>query len=101
MTQLGRESVSSPTEYIAEDGTLITRAMIDRWIHEIDNGFPNSVLEPMDTREQKRRFPMETHSVRLPGQLWALAKHQAEREGKTISEYMRDALTEKLPLDAA
>ena len=34
-------------EHLAEDGTLITGTMIDSWGKEIENGFPNSIIDPM------------------------------------------------------
>ena len=38
-------------EYLAENGTIITEAMIDSWVEEIENGFPNSIIEPMSEEE--------------------------------------------------
>ncbi len=36
--------------------------------------------------------PMETHSLRIPAQLWDLVEKQAADERMTVSEYTRRAL---------
>ncbi len=36
--------------------------------------------------------PMETHSLRIPAQLWDMVEKQAADERMTVSEYTRRAL---------
>lgn len=46
--------------------------------------------------EVKEKKPPQSRSVYLPIQLWALVKLQANREGRSLSNWIRRALEEKL-----
>lgn len=47
------------TTYIADNGTEITYDMVARWAQEAENGFPDSIIEPIQDR------PWETEGQTL------------------------------------
>lgn len=86
-------------EYLAEDGTIITEAMIDSWVEEIEGGFPNSIIEPMSDEDKRKRdgvIAMSGHTIRFSDALWSLGVQEAQANGQSMSAFMRDALVEKI-----
>lgn len=95
-------------EYIAEDGTIITEEMIDSWVEEIEQGFPNTTIIPLRGRVWQRAKagewplpePMKPRAIRMTDQLWKRVKEMAKSHGMDTSSYVRQALARALTEDA-
>jgi len=83
------------TEFIAADGTPLDDELIKELAAEAERGFPHSDLTN-EPAPWSRRQPMETHSLRVPTQLWELLEQQAQQHDMSISEYTRQTLTRGL-----
>ena len=85
-------------EYIANDGTIITEAMIDEWAEQADAAFQGApvTITPVEGRPWEITSPMRPRTIRLPDALWSLVEAKAKRRHMTVSEYTRQALAEDL-----
>jgi len=83
------------TKFIAADGTPLDDELIKELAAEAEQGFPNSDLTN-EPAPWSRREPMETHSLRVPTQLWELLEQQAQQHDMSVSEYTRQTLTRGL-----
>lgn len=83
------------TDYVAADGTVLTDAVIAELTQEAEQGFPHSELTA-EAPPWKRPAPMETHSVRVPGELWSIVAEAARKQNMSTSEYTRLALLRSL-----
>jgi len=86
-------------EYIADNGTIITEAMIDEWAAQADNAFQGAPVEitPVEGRPWERTTsPMRPRTIRLPDYLWSLVDAEAQRLHLTVSEYTRQTLARDL-----
>jgi len=86
-------------EYIADNGTIITEAMIDEWADQADNAFRGAPLTvtPVEGRPWEAvTSPMRPRTIRLPDALWRLVEDKAQRQHMTVSEYTRQVLAQDL-----
>src|SRR5690625_4524969 len=82
------EENTMTTKFIAADGTPLDDELIKELTAEAEQGFPNSDLTN-EPAPWSRREPMETHSLRVPTQLWELLEQQAQQHDMSVSEYTR------------
>lgn len=82
--------------YIAENGTVITDEMVDRWAAEAEAGFPNCDVEVFagHPEETHSRVAMTPRTTRASDVLWGLVEAEARRSGQTTSAWARQALAE-------
>jgi len=85
-------------EYIADNGTTITEAMIDEWADQADRVFQDDpvTLTPVEGRPWETTSPMRPRTIRLPDALWDLVEAKARRHHMSVSEYARHALANDL-----
>jgi hypothetical protein len=86
-------------EYIADNGTVITEAMIDRWAAQADNAHQGDevISEPFEGRAwETTTSPMKPRTIRVPDALWNLVEAKARSRHMSVSEYARQALTKDL-----
>lgn len=87
------------TDYVAEDGTIITEEMINRWCEDADEGFPNSVFVPLrgrDLRKLRKEHAMKPRAVRMPDSMWGQVKQAAKGMGIDPSTFVRWVLARAL-----
>jgi hypothetical protein len=86
-------------EYFADDGTVITEAIIDRWAVQADEAFqtPEIALTSFEGRAwETSTSPMRPRTIRVPDALWGLIEDAAHRRNISVSQYAREALTKDL-----
>lgn len=83
------------SKYIAGDGTVLTNDLVKELAAEAEQGFPDSELTDEPSPCQRRQ-PMETHSLRVPSQLWELLEQQAQQHNMSVSEFTRQTITRGL-----
>jgi len=85
-------------EYVTDDGTIITEAMIDEWAEQADAAFQGApvTITPVEGRPWETTSPMRPRTIRLPDALWTLVEAKARRNHMTVSEYARQALAADL-----
>lgn len=86
------------TTYIAEDGTLITDDMVDRWAAEAEAGFPDCEVTEFvgHPEEVHARMAMTPRTIRASAVLWDLIDAEATRAGLSASAWTRQALADAI-----
>lgn len=85
------------TNYVTDDGTVVTEAMIERWEHDVEEGFPHSTVSPVQGRPwEVVTEPMKPRTVRVPDSLWHLVEQKAHSQHLGVSAYVRQALAHEL-----
>jgi predicted transcriptional regulator len=85
------------SDYVADDGTLITEDMIDEWAKEAESGFANSTVTPFEGRAwETRTEPLRTRTIRVSDSLWHMVELNAKARNMSVSEYARQALSRGL-----
>lgn len=81
--------------------------MIDSWVEEIEQGFPNTTIIPLRGKAWRRAKagewplePMKPRAIRMTDQLWKRVKETAKSHGMDTSTYVRQALARALTEDA-
>ncbi len=93
-------------EYIADNGTIITEAMIDQWAAEADTAYRDadvSITAVEGRPWEKSTTPMKPRTIRVPDSLWQLVEAGARRRHISVSAFAREALVKVLaatPQDA-
>lgn len=82
-------------EYDTADDTVLTDALVNELAAEAERGFPPPELTYEPSPWQQRQ-PMETHSLRVPAQLWELLEQQAQQHNMSVSEYTRQTIARGL-----
>lgn len=86
-------SATNDRLYVASDGTVLSDELVTQLASEAENGFSNSILEPVDGRPwETDRPPMRSHAIRMPDALWDLVEREARRRHMGVSEYVRQSL---------
>lgn len=82
--------------YIAENGTVITDELVDRWAGEAEAGFPDSEIEPFTGHPEDvhARTAMTPRTIRASNVLWELIDAEASRAGLSVSAWTRQALAD-------
>ena len=84
-------------QYIADNGTVITDEMVDRWARDAEEGFPDSIVEPFEGRAwETRTEPLKPHTIRVSDTLWNMVETNAKAQHMSVSEYMRQALVQSI-----
>lgn len=82
-------------KYIADTGETFTDEDIERWADDVEAGFVNSVVEPVDGRPwEVEKEPMVAKSIRAPRSLWVVTAKAAHDAGVSESEWLRRAISE-------
>lgn len=84
-----------PIPNTAVDGTVLTNDLIKELASVAEQGLPDSELTDEPSPWQQHE-PMETHSLRIPSQLWELLEQQAQQHDMGVSEYTRQTITRGL-----
>ena len=74
-------------------GTVITDRQIDEWVAEAEAGFDPAALSKRG-RPVRASGPSQVIALRLSPDELAALDSRAEREGKSRSEVIRDALSD-------
>lgn len=69
---------------------------IERWAAEAEAGFPNSILEKVEPRAWEHTTPMQAKSVRMPINVWELVAQKAQKDGLSVSSFIRLAVSKEL-----
>ena len=85
------------SQYIADNGTVITDDMVDRWARDAETGFPNSIVEPVEGRPwEAHTEPLKPRTIRVSDTLWNLVEANAKARHMSVSEYTRMTLTQSI-----
>ena len=83
--------------YVADDGTVLTDELLDQWAKEYEDGtWEGHLGEVTYGRPKLYDEDMETISFRLPESRIKAVEVVAAREGKTKSEFFREAIDQAL-----
>ncbi len=83
------------TTYVGSNGAEFTDADVERWAAQAEAGFADATLEPARA-PWRPDDPMETHTVRLPADLWELVEQAAASKSMTVNEYASEVLSRRL-----
>ena len=85
------------SQYIADNGTVITDDMVDRWAKDAEEGFPDSIVEPFEGRAwETRTEPLKPRTIRVSDTLWNLVEANAKARDMSVSEYTRQVLVQSI-----
>ena len=85
------------SQYIADNGTVITDDMVDRWASDAENGFPGSIVEPFEGRAwETHTESLKPRTIRVSDTLWNLVEANAKARHMSVSEYTRQTLAQSI-----
>lgn len=85
------------SNYIAKNGTVITKEMLARWVKDAENNHQDPSLEVTYVEDfQLKKEPMVNKTYRLPKSLILQLETKAEEAGITPSDLVRKTLRKSL-----